>query len=202
MKKQGILILSILFICILLFILFTKADNNSLSKEKALEIGEDKYLKFLWMVDGAFNDKRMNGEYIVNGKKLDKNNITFTCNYSKNNNETCVGSNFIEEFNNLFKEELKYEDVYGDKLTYTWIKYEKDKYYFTNPKNCSVNRMNLEQKLSVKEITNDKIVYNISYQGSYNHINNYNFILIKEDNDWKIDEAYYIDLCEMEYHIE
>ena len=62
--------------------------------------------------------------------------------------------------------------------------------------------MSLEQTLTIKEIYSDKIVYNVSYQGSYKHINNYDFILIKENNDWKISEAYYNDLCEMEYHVE
>ncbi len=201
MKKQGLLILFLLCISVTLFIVFTKADNNY--DEEILEIGEEKYLKFLWMVDGAFNEKRMDGEFTINGKKLNKDNISFTCEYMKKNKETCIGNNFLEEFNSLFSQSIIYSDVYGDGMTFSWIKHEDNKFYFTNPNNCNINRMNLEQTLSIKEVNDDRIIYRVSYQtNNYKHPYNANFVLVKENNDWKRSEANYYDLCEMEYHIE
>ena len=185
MKRQWLLILIVLCMCVTLFTIFTKADNNYNEKE-ILSIGEEKYLKFLWIVDGAFNETRMDGEYTVNGKKLNDLDKIFKCNYPKKNKETCVGENFQEEFDKIFSNSIRYDDVYGDKLTYNWFKYENGKYYFTNPNNCRINRMNLGQKISIKEVNDDKIVYNITYESNYNHVNNSDFVLIKENNNWKI----------------
>lgn len=201
MKKQGLLILIILGISIMLFLVFTKADN--FNEKDILKMGEEKYLRFLWIIDGAFNEKRIDGEYTVNGKKLDKNNIKFTCDYKKDNKKTCKGNNFQEEFYDLFSQSINYDDVYGDGMTFSWLKYENGNYYFTNPSNCNINRMNLEQTLTIKKIYNDKILYRVTYNtSSTSHLNNNVFVLIKENNDWKISEATYYDLCEMEYHVE
>ena len=201
MKKQGLLILIIICMCVPFFIVFTKADNGFNEKE-ILNLGEEMYLKFLWLVDGSFNEERMDGEYSVNGKKLGKESKIFECSYLKNNKETCVGNGFSEEFNKIFSSNINYDDVYGDILTYNWYKFEDGKYYFTNPNNCKVNRMNLEQKIHIKEVNDDKIIYTVSYINNYNRVINNDFVLIKENNNWKIREAYYYDLCEMEYHIE
>ena len=198
MGKQRILILFVLLLSIILGIIFK--ESYSLTNEEILSIGEEKYLKFLWMVDGAFNESRMNGEYLVNNRKLDKNNKVFVCIYSNNN--TCVSNNFYEEFYKLFSTNIKYEYVYGDGLTYSWIKEENNKFYFTNPNNCNINRMNLKQRLTIKEIHDKKIVYNINFHGNKKHDINQEFILQYENDDWKIVKAYYYDLCEMEYYIE
>ena len=201
MKKQGLLILIVLSISIIMFTLYTKAGNKY-DNDKLLKIGEEKYLRFLWIVDGAFNDSRMDGEYSVNGKKLDNNDKVFTCNYSKKNKETCIGKNFMIEFNDLFSNNVSYESVYGDRLTYSWIKYENDNYYFTNPNKCSIKRMNLNQSISIKEVMDDKIVYTVTIDGNNNHTKINDFVLILENNEWKISKAVYYDLCEMEYYIE
>ena len=55
MKKIFIPSIILILLGIIMFVIFTKADNIILSKEEALKIGEEKYLKFLWMVDGVFN---------------------------------------------------------------------------------------------------------------------------------------------------
>ena len=68
-------------------------------------------------------------------------------------------NNFLEEFNKLFSNSIKYDYLYGDGITYSWVKYDKDKFSFTNPNNCNINRMGLEQKLSIKEISDDKLIY-------------------------------------------
>ena len=203
MKREGILILVVMYLSILFFMIFTKAGNSNLSYDEALKIGEEKYLKFLWMVDGAFNEERIGGEFIVNGKTLNKDKKIFTCKYSKKDNKTCVGNNFQEEFNNLFASNIKYDHVYSDKMTFYWYKYKDGKYYFTNPNNCNIKRMSLEQKITVQEILDNKVIYNIVYENDdYNRMNDLDFVLVNEENDWKISEAYYYDLCEMYYHIE
>ena len=203
MKREGILILVVMYLSILFFMIFTKAGNSNLSNDETLKIGEEKYLKFLWMVDGAFNEERIGGEFIVNGKTLNKDKKIFTCKYSKKDNKTCVGNNFQEEFNNLFASNIKYDHVYSDKMTFSWYKYKDGKYYFTNPNNCNIKRMSLEQKITVQEILDDKVIYNIVYENDdYNRMNYLYFVLVNEENDWKISEAYYYDLCEMYYHIE
>lgn len=203
MKKERILILVVICLSIIFFVVFTKAGNSNLSYDEALKIGEEKYLKFLWMVDGAFNEKRIDGEFKVNGKTLDKDKKIFTCNYLKKEKNTCVGNNFQEEFNNLFASNIKYDSVYSDKMTFTWYKYKDGKYYFTNPNNCNIKRMSIEQKITVHEILDNKITYSVAYENDdYNRINYYYFTLINEENDWKISEAHYYDLCEMDYHIE
>lgn len=201
MKKQGIVILLAISISIILFISYTKAGNKY-NENTLLKIGEEKYLKFLWMVDGAFNDSRLDGEYSVNGKKLDKDSKIFTCDYLKNNKLTCVGKNFMSEFSNLFSNNISYESVYGDKLTYLWIKYENDNYYFTNPNRCNINRMNLNQSLAIKEIMDNKVVYSVTVDDNDMHTKINDFVLILENDEWKISKATYYDLCEMEYYIE
>ena len=202
MQKQNMLILVLLFISIIVYIVYTKASASNISEEYAIKIGEEKYLKFLWIVDGAFNEERMGGEYSVNGKKLDKSDKSFSWKKKKKNKDTCVNKNFYEEFRKLFTNNIRYDYVYGDGMTYSWIKYENDKYYFTNPNNCSTNRMGLEHKLTIREIHDDKIVYNVTYDSHHNHPYSNEFVLINDKDEWKISEATYYDLCEMEYHIE
>ena len=200
MKNRVYLMIILIFLAIVSFAIITKSDNNEFDKEEILKIGEEKYLQFLWMVDGAFNNERMNDEYEVNGKKMDENNKVFTCKYKKNSN-TCMANNFEEEFRKLFASRILYDNVYGDNLTFSWIKYEKGKYYFTNPNNCNTKRMSLIHNLEIKSVDGEKIVFNASFMGNRVTLKR-EFILIKEDNIWKISKAFYRDLCEMDYYIE
>ena len=197
MKKTLLFIGILIGLSITFFVIFTTA-NHDLSKEEALTIGEEKYLEFLWMVDGAFNNERMNGEFIVNGKMLSNDNKKFTCTYSKKNNESCTGNNFEEAFHSLFSSNLSYDKVYSDGIIYTWYKYEKGKYVFTNIKNCSVKRMSLDQEIKLTSIKDDELVFSVKEVDS-NLIRE--FVLVKENDNWKVSKAFYKDLCEIVYII-
>ena len=199
MKNALKLITCSITITILLFVILTKADKPTITREEALKIGTEKYLEFLWMVDGAFNNERLNGEFIVNGKKLDNNN--FTCKYKNKKDNTCVANNFEEEFKRIFASNISHDDVYSDG-TYSWIKHEKGKYVFNINHNCSTSRMNLEQEIKLGSMDSKRMNFNIITKKDNNRVINRLFVLIKESNDWKISKAYYHDLCEMGYYIE
>lgn len=201
MRNVLMLISTLIFISILMFIVFTKADYTKLDSVEALEIGEAKYLEFLWMVDGAFNSAKMEGEFTVNGKKLDHDNIKFTCIYKNKKDNTCVGNNFEESFRDLFASRITYNQVYGDDSGNTWYKYEKGKYLFTNINSCNINRMNLNQKIRLHEINKNELVFYVSYEDNNHQNKERTFILVKENNLWKIDKAHYEDLCEIKYRI-
>ena len=202
MKKMIILIVSLVSISIILFVIFTGASNTKLTESEALKIGEEKYLEFLWMVDGAFNNERLAGEYIVNNKKLDDTSKVFTCTYKNKNDLTCLGENFEEEFRKLFVSSIDYDKVYGDSTLYSWMKYEDGKYFFTSLKSCNVIRMSLNQSIEVKEISSDKLEFNVSFENSDSNIKkNRVFVLSNENSLWKVSKAYYHDLCEMDYNI-
>ena len=190
MKKLFTPIIILISLFIILFVLFIKADGIFLTIEEATIIGEEKYLKFLWMVDGAFNSERLKEDFLVNDKKLTNEDKVFTCKYI--NKKECVGNNFEIEFNKLFSKKIDYEKVYSDGAIYTWITNKDNKYIFNNLNTCNINRMNKEQVLKVLDIENNKVIY---------EVNNRKFILIYEDNEWKIDTAYYHDLCGMKYYI-
>jgi len=193
MKKVLLLICILISLSTIMYVIFAGANSSQLTKDEALKIGEEKYLEFLWIVDGAFNNERLDGEYIVNGQKL--NNKEFTCTYK--NNTICVGKNFEETFHRLFCSSITYKDVYSDLDSYSWITYENDEYLFNNLNTCGINRMNLNQKMEIKEISNDKLSFYV-YSDDEKHKE---FILIKEDDNWKISKAYYHDLCEIRYNI-
>ena len=202
MKKTIVLIIILIITSILLFVIFTRADDQKLTESEALEIGEEKYLEFLWMVDGAFNSERFVGEFNVNGKVLSDTNKKFTCTYKNKKDNSCIGNNFPMEFKRIFSSDISYNEVYGDGSFDTWFKYEKGKYIFTNMNNCSTNRMKLNQSISVQNIDKDKLTFNVSS----NDVGNENslirmFVLIKENDDWKISRVYYHDVCEMDYYI-
>ena len=172
-----------------MFVILTKASDNVINNREALKIGEDKYLKFLWMVDGAFNKE----EFVVNNKKLNKEEKVFTCKYK--NNE-CISNNFESEFKKLFASNITYEKVYSDGISYSWFNYKNGNYYFNNINSCNVNRMSLNQEIKVIKIEDKKIVYEITIDNRKR-----DFILVYEDNDWKISTAFYHDLCGMKYFI-
>ena len=132
MKKILFFIVNLIGLSIILYVIFTKADFDNFNSNELLEIGEEKYLEFLWMTDGVFNKEKSNVENKVNGKIISDDKKVFTCEYKNN---VCISSNFVDEFQNLFANNIKYDKVYGDGLTYTWVEYKNDKYYFEYPNN-------------------------------------------------------------------
>ena len=199
MRKVLLFISLICGLSIILFVVFTSAYHSSLTDSEALEIGEEKYLEFLWMVDGAFNSERFDGEFTVNGKTLDDSKKEFTCVYKRKNDESCIGNNFEKAFHNLFASNVTYNRVYSDGAIYTWFKYEKGNYIFTNSKSCSVKRMNLQQKIKLVKILDNELSFDVSDDDS---VISCEFILIKENGNWKVGKALYKDLCEMSYVIQ
>ncbi len=200
MQKQNIIIIVLLFLSIIFYIVYTKFYASNVSYEYALKIGEEKYLKFLWMVDGAFNDERLNEEFIVNGKKLDDKDKLFTCKYE--NNKECIGNNFDSEFKKLFSSSINYKNVYSDFKIYSWLKYSNGKYIFNNLNICNINRMGQNHELKVMKIDHHKIKYEVMFNNRQtDKIIKRNFILNLEDNEWKIVNAYYHDLCGINYTI-
>ena len=193
MKKSLLLTFVLVGLSIIMFVIFTDANSGRLSKKEALEIGEEKYLEFLWIVDGAFNSEKHGGEYKINGKELV--NKKFTCIYK--NNTTCVGKNFEEAFHDLFYSGITYKDVYSDLDSYSWVTYKNDEYVFNILNTCGISRMNLDQRMEINEISNDKLSFYVFSEDE----NHREFILVKEDNNWKISKAYYHDLCEQRYNI-
>ena len=202
MRNTLFLIAIFCTISILMFVIYTKANDSKIPEDEALKIGEEKYLEFLWIVDGAFNSKRFDGEFTVNGKKLDDDNKKFTCIYKNKKDDTCVGKNFEESFHNLFSSNITYDDVYADDSRNAWISYKNGSYYFTNITSCNVNRMNLEQTIKIYEIEKDKLTFHVFIEDSgYQNTRKRIFSLIKENDIWKISKAYYEDLCEIKYSI-
>ena len=203
MKKTLVLIVSSITIAILLFVVFTKADYSTLTENEALTIGEEKYLEFLWMIDGAFNSEKVNSEFTVNGKMLDKDNKKFTCTYKNKKDNSCVGENFESEFKRLFASNITYNSVYGDGAFYTWIEHKNGKYIFNYINNCSISRMNLDQSIKLEDMNNKSLTFYVTIKdANYKKTKTRLFVLVNEDNEWKISRAYYRDICEMDYYIE
>ncbi len=107
MKK---VIIPVIFV-IVLSIVFLIYKNISLNnyRAKALDIGINKYLEFLWIVDGAFN--KDNEDYLVNGISLSNDNKLFKCTYNNKKSNECLGDNFEEAFNNLFASNISNNNV-------------------------------------------------------------------------------------------
>ena len=193
MRSKIVILLIVFLIIVSIFLLsFFHHDNP-------LMIGEEKYLEFLWMVDGAFNNERYQESFKVNGREISKESKSFYCAY-KDNNNTCLGYNFEKSFANLFASNITYDMVYSDEKTFSWYKMIDNNYYFTNLTSCSIDRMSLNQTMKVMDVTNKKMTYVISYHEGINEYER-KFVLIKEDRKWKISEAYYHDLCHMDYYI-
>ena len=191
--KKKIFIFILMLITIVLFTSISFGFNDSLMEDDALSLGEDKYLEFLWMVDGAFNDK----EIRVNNKILEKDKMSFTC--EKNNHKECIGKNFPQAFNHLFSKNISYEDVYSDKESFYWMHEHDDNFYFSYSYYC--NHSNMENySIKVNSEEKDKITYEISNLDSSRTFYKL-FVLIKEDNEWKVSEAFYRDNCMFDYYI-
>ena len=207
-----ILIGIILFVLLFLFLSKNNLKNEektfTLQEDDSLSIGVGKYLEFLWMVDGAFNDSRYNEKIKVNNEVLNNKNITFVCNYSSDK-EKCKAENFEKSFADLFASNITYNDVYGDGLTFNWYEKRKDGYYFKNMNSCNIERMSTNQTLELVDETKDKLTYKVDYVdnvkgGTYNGVHKItrDFVLIKEKDSWKVSKAYYHDPCYMDYYIE
>lgn len=200
MKKLWIFLGIIIVLSIISFFIFTDAKGLMMSNNEALRIGEEKYLEFLWMVDGAFNDSRYKESFIINGKETNYNK-DFTCTYSKGNNKTCFSDNFEESFKNLFVSSIKYDDVYSDGVSFAWYEKTSNGYKFTNMNTCNVKRMSKEQKVKVIGVKNDELSFEIEYEKNESYILHKLFVLKFEDGKWKVSNAYYHDLCHMDYEI-
>ena len=192
----------ILFLIGLSVVSFIKPNPEVLEYNEALQMGVNKYLKFLWMVDGAFNNERYKEEFTVNGNKmLDKDKV-FTCTYKNKKSKECIGNNFENEFKELFSKNISYERVYSDQAIYSWISFTNGKYVFKNLNNCNVDRMSKEQYISVDSIKSDEIVYTVLFEGRQSHqTNKKDFKLVLENGKWKVSSAFYYDLCGMHYII-
>jgi hypothetical protein len=205
LKRKSIII--IIFVLVIILIISLLLNRRPLNDKEALSLGENKYLEFLWMVDGAFNYERYNHEeFTVNGKTLE-NKPDFSCTYDEVK-KTCQAINLEKNFYNTFANNIKMDIVYGDGVAIKWYLKNNNGYYFTNSNNCQTVRMNSKHTLKVNSITKDKIVYQVSFDddvksGSYQGKHHYDkeFVLVYQDRIWKISEAYYHDPCYAEYLI-
>ena len=206
-------IICIIMVVLLSVTLFKNESSASeeiqvtLKEDDALSIGENKYLEFLWIVDDAFNDARFNSKISVNNKVMNDANKKFVCNY-ENDDKRCHGLNFPEAFSDIFASNLTYNDVYGDGLAFSWYEKKNDEYYFKNMNACNSERMSTKQTLELVEKTDNKLTFKVTYvddikAGIYKGIHDVSreFILVKEDNNWKVSKAYYHDPCFMDYYI-
>ena len=202
MKKLIFIIMFLIFLLVIILVFFNNKKDALLAKEEALLIGEEKYLQFLWMVDGAFNNERLNEEFLVNNKKIMDKDKVFTCVYKTKKSKECAGNNFDSEFKKLFKSSINYEKVYSDGMVYSWITFNNGQYIFNNLDTCNINRMGLNHTLKVISFNNKKIIYEVLFdnRGTMRQIKR-DFSLELEDNEWKISSAFYYDLCGMRYSI-
>jgi len=181
-------------------------NKNITDEVDLLSLGEEKYLEFLWMVDGAFNDQRYNNEISVNGKVLEIK-LDFTCVYDEEK-KTCQGINFEKNYKDIFASNIEIDSVYGDGVAVRWYEKKDNEYYFENSNSCNIGRMSLKQNLKLISNNDNKLVYQVTYDeeisgGIYkgDHHFEKDFVLIYENGKWKVSEAYYHDPCYMEYII-
>lgn len=194
-----IVVTSLTIISIIIYVLF----NPLLDYEEALLVGEEKYLDFLWMVDGAFNEEKYHESFSVNGKT--KVNSKFTCKYSLKNKNLCISENFLDSFENLFSSKIHHDTVYGDGTSYGWYDEKSGKYIFNNANSCSSGRMPIKHRLEPLQIERNKITYIVSFEEDDLHTPRTMekiFILKRENRVWKVAFAYYHDPCYMDYNIE
>lgn len=205
LKRKQVII--IIFILILFFVGSLLLIRRPLNEKDALSLGENKYLEFLWMIDGAFNYERYNQEeFMVNDKVLE-NKPNFSCTYDETK-KTCKATHFEENFHKIFANNIKMNNVYGDGVAIKWYLKDNNGYQFINSNNCQTVRMNNKHTLKVNSIAKDKIVYQVSFDdevksGTYQGKHHYDkeFVLVYQDRTWKVSEAYYHDPCYAEYLI-
>lgn len=200
MRKFLVLIISLILLMVVgvLLLFFNKP---LLTYNEALTLGEEKYLTFLWFIDGAFNEKN---QYYVNDKSFTKEQYPFICEYTKVKNKC-----YIKDFNTLFKKSfasnITYEKVYNDGISNSFYQLNNQDFVFNSKIICGSNNKIFKHHLIVEKIDNNKIEYLISYDNDEilkNHNYVKEFILVKEKGQWKISKAYYRDRCRMDYNIE
>lgn len=199
-RNATIVLAIICFILIisLVFCLLKINDNNNLkcvkdkeliSEVTALDYGEKLYAKVLYALTGEdykINNRNLSnsfdGIYIVDdyimldndGNLIEEDNDIYKKYY--------FSPNFYEEFNRIFSDNISIEDVFANSL----VKRD-DKYYLNyGDNNCSINDINLE----VKEILENKLVFNVSFKITKNNdTKDYNkeFILIYDGNRYLVD---------------
>ena len=176
-----------------------------LTEEEALEVGVNKYLDFLWMVDGVFNNNDLH--YTVNGKEQGEENKIVTCKNNVSKDNKCVISEFESSFKNLFAHNIDYCKVYGGEMSILSISINNNEYTFKNVSSCNQYKMGKNHHLEVNSIERNKIVYRIIFQDEsvgkvigrdYEKF----FVLVNENHTWKISKAFYHDACHMDYNIE
>lgn len=215
MSDKKVILLVVIVILLLILILILKGHDNNQNEniryvqdtKDPLSIGETKYLEFLWMVDGAFNYERYNKEdFKVNGKTLERK-PDFTCTYDKEM-KTCVGHNFEEAYNKLFAKSVNINRVYGDGAAIRWYEKIDGVYTFTNVNSCDAGRMSTNQQLEITESDKDKIICKVTFDeelksGIYKGKHHFDkeFVLVKENDTWKVSKAYYHNPCYMEHNV-
>ena len=198
MRRVFIPVVFLICLSIVAFVIFTKANNENITSDISLKIGEEKYLQFLWMVDGAYNSERLKEDFIVNNKSLSNEEKVFTCKYNSFKDKECIGNNFESEFKKLFSKNITYEKVYSDGVLYSWVLIKNGKYVFNNVNTCNINRMGINHTLKLSTFNNHKMVYQVEFLNTLtNQLIKRDFILVLEDNEWKISNAFYYDLCGM-----
>ena len=190
MKIKWLMII-VIPLAIISYLVLVQGDK--LESDEVLKIGEEKYLEFMWIVDSAFEDK----EITVNNKHIEDSQKTFKCEY-KDKKDECLVENFEEVFKNLFSKNISYNKVYGDDITFSRLHIIDNQYIFSSIK-CSDTSKSNDFELKVKSIESDKLTYTVT--SSDKRLSEKVFILINEDNSWKIKEAYYRDKCMMDYYI-
>ncbi len=230
--NKNIIIFPIILIVILIIIIIPKKDkegnigvdysNNDLKIEQSfgdtsiediiteqkdtdeIKIGINKYLEFLWMVDGAFDTSK--NKFEVNGEKI--NDLSFKCEY-RGTNDKCYGVDFEENYNRIFSKQVSINRVYGDGVSLKWYEKVGNDYVFYPPKSCTVKRMNLKQSIILKEKTSKELKFLVYYNETVdsgffkgNHQYEKEFVLVKEDGSWKVRKAYYHNPCYIEYNVE
>ena len=193
--KIKVLIILLLFGAILSFIIIVHGTKDNLNNEEIIKLGEAKYLELLWMVKGAFEDKKIT----VNNRELEDSQKIFTCRLSEIEND-CIGSNFEEAFHHLFSKNISYEKVYGDGISYSWIRKINQEYHFLYNVRCYDNVLEDNYQLIMKSYSDDEITYEITSLDFFKNFTRI-LVLVKEDNIWKISQAFYRDKCLMDYYI-
>ena len=189
----------------------TIKDNQSIEEiilsqkdTDEVKIGVNKYLEFLWMIDGAFDKTKTKFE--VNGEKI--NDLSFKCEY-RGTNDKCYGVNFEENYNKLFSNKVSMNRVYGDGVSLKWYDKIDGEYVFYVKNSCNVGRMNTKQSLILTEKTSKELKFKVYYNENISsgffkgeHAYDKEFVLVKEDGSWKVRKAYYHNPCYIEYNIE
>ena len=74
--------------------------------------------------------------------------------------------------------------------------------HFNSLATCNINRMNTNQELKIMNISDTRITYEVLFKDNQiSHILKREFVLVLEDDEWKVSRAFYHDLCGMRYTI-